>query len=237
MREGLPSVGGYVLAGGKSSRMGKDKALLELGGKPLLQHASTKLRRVCAEVSILGNDSALERFGALVRDLHPGSGPMAGIEAALLNSRHEWNVVLPVDVPFLPTALLDSWLWSVLHDPTRNIKLSMMSFGGRLHPALLIVHREIATYLTDSLERGELKLLPALRSACDAIAAKLQVGSDEVFAEMRSDEFPAPMMKAGNEGWRTLTEAQRENRSLWFANLNTPEDFAEAERHVNALDT
>ncbi len=50
-------VGGYVLAGGKSSRMGRDKALLELAGSPLLGHAVTKLRRVCVDVRVLGGQS------------------------------------------------------------------------------------------------------------------------------------------------------------------------------------
>ena len=52
-------VGGYVLAGGKSSRMGRDKALLELAGKPLVLHAVTKLRRVCADVHILSGNSGI----------------------------------------------------------------------------------------------------------------------------------------------------------------------------------
>jgi molybdenum cofactor guanylyltransferase len=237
MRDDLPPVGGYVLAGGKSSRMGSDKALLELAGKPLVLHATTKLRRLCAEVSVLGNDAALERFAPLVRDLHPGCGPMAGIEAALLSSKFDWNLVIPVDVPFLPTALLDNWLWSVLHHPIRDTKLSILSVDGYPHPALLIVHREIASYLTGSLERGEMKLLPALRSACNEIAARLKLNREQVFVEMQWD---APLVFRGNgEGdpWRGLTEAQRKNSSRWFANLNTPEEFADAERHVDALDT
>jgi molybdopterin-guanine dinucleotide biosynthesis protein A len=237
MRDGLPPVGGYVLAGGKSSRMGSDKALLELAGKPLVLHATTKLRRLCAEVSVLGNDSALSRFAPLVRDLHLGCGPLGGIEAALRNSKYEWNLVLPLDVPFLPTLLLDNWLWSVLHRPIRDIKLSMLSVDSYPHPALLIVHREIGPYLTASLERGELKLLPALRSACDEIAAKLKVKSKKVFVEMQWDDPFAPVVKGDSAPWRTPTKAQRENWSLWFANLNTPEEFAEAERHVDALDT
>ena len=79
----MPPVGGYVLAGGRSSRMGRDKALLELAGKPLVLHAVTKLRRVCAEVSVLSDNPELARYAPLVRDLHAGCGPMGGIEAAL----------------------------------------------------------------------------------------------------------------------------------------------------------
>src|SRR6185437_8626930 len=79
-------VNGYVLAGGKSSRMGRDKAMLELAGKPLVQRAVEKLRRVCAEVFVVGNRPELEAYAPVVQDLHEECGPLGGIEAALLRS-------------------------------------------------------------------------------------------------------------------------------------------------------
>jgi molybdopterin-guanine dinucleotide biosynthesis protein A len=233
----LPLVAGYVLAGGKSLRMGRDKALLALAGKPLVLHAVTKLRRLSVEVSILGNNLELEAYAPLVRDLREGCGPMAGIEAALRNSQHDWNLILPVDVPFLPTFLLDDWLWSVLHEPVREIKLSMLAVDNVPHPALLVIHREIAPYLTASLERGDFKLLPALQLAAEDIAARRRVKVEKVFVEMQWDDPWAPKADDKEESWRSPTEAQRENRSRWFANLNTPEEFAEAEEHLAALDT
>lgn len=217
--------------------MGSDKALLELAGKPLALHATTKLRRLCAEVSVLGSDSALERFAPLVRDLHPGCGPLGGIEAALRSSKYDWNLVLPVDVPFLPTFLLDNWLWSVLHKSSGDVRLSMLAVDGAPQPALLIIHREIGSYLTASLEDGEFKLLRALRSACDEIATKRQIKRESVFVEMQWNDPSAPTVTGGGEAWRTPTEAQRKNSVRWFANLNTPQEFAEAERHIDALDT
>jgi len=238
MRPGeLPPVGGYVLAGGNSSRMGRDKALLELAGKPLVLHSVTKLRRLCNEVSILGSSPELESHAPLVRDLHNGCGPMAGIEAALLSSKYDWNLILPVDVPFLPTRLLDDWLWSVLHEPIGEIKLSMLAVDDVRHPTLLIIHREIAPYLTTSLDRGDFKLFPVLRSAVEDIAARRRVKVKKVFVEMQWDDPWAPKAIAKKEAWYSPSEAQRENWHLWFANLNTPEEFAEAERHLDALDT
>ena len=236
-RGSLPPVGGYVLAGGKSSRMGRDKALLELAGKPLVLHAVTKLRRLCADVSVLSNNPELVQYGPLVRDVHGGCGPMAGIEAALLSSTHDWNLILPVDLPFLPSFYLDDWLWSVLHEPIGDIRLSMLSVDAASHPALLIIHRELAPYLTASLERGELKLLPALRAASEGIASKLKTTSKKVFVEMQWDDPYAPAANGRADAWLSATDAQRKNWSCWFANLNTPEEFAEAERHLDGLDT
>jgi molybdopterin-guanine dinucleotide biosynthesis protein A len=207
----LPPVGGYVLAGGKSSRMGRNKALLELAGKPLVLHAVRKLQRTCTAVSILGGNSELEAYAPLVRDLRNGCGPMAGIEAALRSSKYDWNLILPVDVPFLPTFLLSDWLWSVLRKPVQDVK-----------PA--------------SLERGDFKLLPALRSAAADIAAKGKVEVGKVFAEMQWDDLRTSNAVDKLESWYSGNEAQRD-WTRWFANLNTPEEFADAEQHLDALDT
>jgi hypothetical protein len=94
--------------------MGRDKAFLDLAGKPLVLHAVVKLRRVCMEVSILGDNPSLDAYAPLVRDVHPDCGPMGGMEAALLHSRYDWNLFLPVDMPFLPTAYLSGWLRQAL---------------------------------------------------------------------------------------------------------------------------
>ena len=81
-----PPISGYVLAGGRSSRMRTDKSLLLLAGKPLIQQAVTKLGRVCAEVHILSANPALAAYAPLIPDIHPGCGPIGGMEAALAHS-------------------------------------------------------------------------------------------------------------------------------------------------------
>ena len=80
-------VGGYVLAGGKSSRMGTDKALVELAGRPLIARAVEKLRQICAEVHILSSNPELEVHAPLIGDLHEDCGPIGGIEAALAQKK------------------------------------------------------------------------------------------------------------------------------------------------------
>jgi molybdopterin-guanine dinucleotide biosynthesis protein A len=94
-------VSGFVLAGGKSTRMGQDKARLHLNGRTLLEHALAALRSVCRDVAILGK---YELYGALTpvyEDIFPGCGPLGGIHAALSNSQTEYNLIIAVDTPFL----------------------------------------------------------------------------------------------------------------------------------------
>src|SRR5437868_7595891 len=96
------NVSGYVLAGGRSTRMGRDKALLELGGRPLVAWVVEKLHRVTAEVQILGDRPELEQFAPVLGDLHQGSGPLGGMETALHYLRRQWALVIPVDMPLVP---------------------------------------------------------------------------------------------------------------------------------------
>ena len=157
---------GAVLAGGKSSRMGTDKSIVQLGGVTLIERAVEILREVCTEVVILGNNPALEIYGPLVRDLHPGCGPLGGIEAALAHSRLEWNLLLPVDMPFVPTALLRSWIARVTSRP--NSRVAYFEVGERPQPGLLLIRRDVEESIRASMARGDYKLLPAIHAAAGA---------------------------------------------------------------------
>ncbi|MGD0445272.1 MAG: molybdenum cofactor guanylyltransferase [Edaphobacter sp.] len=235
----VPSeVGGYVLAGGKSSRMGRDKALLELAGKPLAFHAVTKLRRVCEDVHILSNRPELAAFAPLVEDLHEGCGPMGGLEAALAHSRHEWNLFLPVDVPFLPSGFLDFWVRGVIAD--QSARVAMFTVGGVPQPLLCLLHKDVAPFVREAMQVGKYKVFPVLEEAAVKLAERRGLILAKVFLNTQWDESREFFVKPG-EGKREFgwppTEAQQAARYLWFANVNTPDDFAEAEQHPGALDT
>jgi molybdopterin-guanine dinucleotide biosynthesis protein A len=216
-------ISGYVLAGGRSSRMGTDKSLLHLAGKPLIQHAVTKLRRVCAEVHILSSNPALAGYAPLVPDIHPDCGPIGGIEAALTHSPHDWNLILAVDVPFLPMAILRRWAATITaRDET--VRVAMFTAGGRTQPAVCLLHKQIAPSIAAAVALGEFKLLPVLEASAEVLTLKKNQPLDQLLS-IRAIDLLAE-----------ITAAQRATEHLWFANLNTREDFAQAEAHVAALD-
>ncbi|HYM07820.1 MAG TPA: molybdenum cofactor guanylyltransferase, partial [Terriglobales bacterium] len=103
---GVDSVAGFVLAGGKSSRMGQDKAFMQFGQRTLLEHALELARAATGDAWIVGSAERFASFGPLVEDIYPGRGPLAGIQAALAGSRTELNLILAVDMPFLQLDLL-----------------------------------------------------------------------------------------------------------------------------------
>ncbi len=237
-------VSGFVLAGGRSSRMGADKALLELAGKLLVEHALVKLRRICADAAILSNNGELGRFGTVVGDLHPDCGPMSGIEAALAHAKREWSLIVPVDVPFVPTMLLRSWVGMTLRHGVRDrTRIGMFEVDGVAQPTLLMIHRDMASYLTAALAEGRYKLFPVLADAVEdwAKGHGVEVSGRgrvlEKFAWTGASRFSSGAGEPRGPAWTESTPAQEAATHLYFANLNTPEDFAEAEKHLDVLDT
>lgn len=231
------SIAAYVLAGGRSSRMGQDKALLPLAGRPLVEHAVRKLRRLTEEVYILGSRPELAPFAPLVPDLRESCGPLGGIEAALTHTHHEWILLAPVDMPFLPSALLERWTQSVLKQDGARVALFVID--GVPQPTLCLLHSEIKPFIVTAVAQGRFKLYPVLEEAARALAHRHGVSWQTTLLRHAwkesavSSEF-AMLGQNGRE--ELLTPAQRSASQLWFANLNTPQEFAEAQLHLDALE-
>lgn len=105
-----PTAVGFVVAGGHSRRMGRDKALLAWGQTTLLDHAVARLRAVCAEVRLLSGEPARYAGRGLpaLADAWPDAGPLGGVLAGLdsLRGDEQAGLFLAVDVPHVPVALL-----------------------------------------------------------------------------------------------------------------------------------
>jgi molybdopterin-guanine dinucleotide biosynthesis protein A len=105
---GRCDIDGFILAGGESSRMGQDKALLEIGGLTLLERAAQLLAGVAGQVSVIGPPRAMAGMAApFVPDDFPGAGPLGGIATALRVARQPWCLVLACDLPYLTQAWLE----------------------------------------------------------------------------------------------------------------------------------
>src|SRR5579859_2029055 len=109
MKSGSENRAAWVLAGGQSSRMGSDKALLNLEGVPLILRATSAAATVCNSVSLVGDPAKYSNLGfPVVADEFEGCGPLAGIEAALRATSADWNLILACDMPRLETDILES---------------------------------------------------------------------------------------------------------------------------------
>ncbi len=100
-------VSAIVLAGGRSRRLGRNKALEAIGGQPLIRRVIDRVSQVAEDVVVVAADEAqaqalpLEDRGRVALDLHPGGGSLGGIFSGLSAARHHWAVVVACDMPFL----------------------------------------------------------------------------------------------------------------------------------------
>src|ERR1035437_7677768 len=96
------NLNGYILAGGKSSRMGTDKGLLVFNKKTIIQHVIAQLKPVVKEVIIVSNNRDYEKFGVkVIADIIKNIGPAGGIHAALSHSNTNHNFIVSCDMPFI----------------------------------------------------------------------------------------------------------------------------------------
>ncbi len=214
MDSALP-VHGFVLAGGKSARMGRDKARLPFRGQPMVGIAVAKLRSFCREVAIVGNRDDLAEYASVVPERRLDVGPGAGLEAGLIACAEPWAMFMPVDVPLVPAALLRRWAESVLDRAADGCAASFLLAGGEEQPAFCLLQRDCLPPLSCALEDGERRLLNLI-GAIEQETAKekrwlwvCKVG--DLAGDLLDMQFP---------------HVQEAN---WFRNVNTPDELLDAE--------
>jgi len=98
---------GIILAGGKSSRMQKNKAFLTVGNLQIIERIRKELREVCSDLMIVTNspEEYVDLGIKTVVDIIPRQGPLSGVHAGLVNSKHNYNLVVACDMPFISKQL------------------------------------------------------------------------------------------------------------------------------------
>jgi molybdenum cofactor guanylyltransferase len=146
-------VSAFVLAGGKSTRMGADKAFVEYEGRTLLTRALELARSVASGVWIVGSKEKFAALAPVVEDVFRHCGPLGGIHAALLGSLTELNLMLAVDMPFVPRAFLQYLITQARSAPDAVVTVPR-SDGGR-QPLCAIYRREFAVVAERALQAGQ----------------------------------------------------------------------------------
>ncbi len=204
---------GFVLAGGKSSRMGQDKALIQFAGQPLIFSSLKQLKTVAKTVRIAGNRDDLERFAPTIPDRWRDSGPLAGIHAALSASASDWNIFLPVDMPLLPTPFLQ-WMQNRVRQT--GALATLPTIAGIPQPLVAVYHRALLPGLEKSLQSGTRKTINAIFTVAEGTAGTSQpldifsVESVSASGQFASIESDLPVCQ-------------------WFRNMNTPWDIDAAQ--------
>jgi molybdenum cofactor guanylyltransferase len=145
----------FVLAGGKSTRMGSDKAFLELGGRTLLARSLDLAASIGSPVKIVGEPTKFARFSSVVEDIYHEHGPLGGIQAALASTATELNLILAVDLPFLRPEFL-KYLISRARESSAIVTVPR-ALGG-LQPLCAVYRKGFLEPAERSLRAGKNKI-------------------------------------------------------------------------------
>ncbi len=147
-----------IQAGGASSRMGTNKALIPFLGRPLIQRVIERVRPAAAEILLIANDPAPYAFLGLptLADLSPGSGPLGGLQTALAASAHPFVASVACDMPFVSASLLLAEL-DLLRTTQADVVIPETSHG--FEPLHAVYRRETCLpWVESALQAGELRL-------------------------------------------------------------------------------
>ncbi len=201
------NVRGFVLAGGGSRRFGRDKALVEFDGEPLIARLSRILQTAtAAPVRIIGDAAKYSQIGVeCIADRWPGEGPLGGIITALQASddsakRDSWSLIIGCDMPFLTS----EWLRHITERAMASraeIVVPESNYG--LEPLCACWRASAAPTLTRAFESGVRRVTEAMK------------------------QLPMEVLDAAD--WKRF-----DNFDRLFWNMNTPADYDEAMRMMKA---
>ncbi|WP_158555911.1 molybdenum cofactor guanylyltransferase [Peribacillus glennii] len=195
-----------LLAGGKSSRMGTNKAMLPMFQKASIENIATELNKIAGHVLLISNSPDEYSFLGLpmVPDQYHGMGPLGGLHAGLTASKTDTVFVSACDMPFIKAAVMEEMLGNL-----ENYDALVPEIDGQLHPLFAIYRKTCLPILTSCLEARELKMVHFL----EKLNAKI----------MKHTEFQ-------------LYTKNHKLFSYLFYNMNNPQEYEEAkkiESHFN----
>lgn len=150
---------GVLLVGGESRRMGRNKALLEAGGRTLIERNLDVLSGTCEEVLISSRDPNLYTgYGyKVVEDIIKGKGPLGGIYSVLQEAKYDNLFLAACDMPFLNQKAI-----ACLYKELGDYEAVVPCISGKIHPLHAFYHRSILPLVKKNIQESKLKLTELL---------------------------------------------------------------------------
>jgi molybdopterin-guanine dinucleotide biosynthesis protein A len=134
---------GFVLAGGASRRMGRDKALLPLGAGTMVEQIAATVRNAAGNVTIIGPIERYTHLGfPVVPDKIENCGPLGGLYTALCITKAEWNLIVACDMPHVTEAFLKRLMEAAAE--ASDADCLVPETGGKLDPLCAVYHARVA---------------------------------------------------------------------------------------------
>jgi molybdopterin-guanine dinucleotide biosynthesis protein A len=145
---------GIILAGGQSTRIGTDKAFIQINHKTLLEKAIDICEPICAEILISSDNKEHEKFGhRIIPDEFKNCGPLSGIYSCLKKSNTEWNFVISVDAAFVEPQFIP-YLINEIDDFD-----AIVPFHNKgKEPLIALYHKNGLTVMQKHLKSGNFKM-------------------------------------------------------------------------------
>ena len=138
-----------VLAGGASSRMGRDKSDLTIDGKTFLEMQIEKGEKLgISDILLSGYRGGKKYKYPIIPDRFPGKGPLGGLEACFRKAKNPCCLVLGVDVPLVPAEELAALIRQSLHSDAKAV---ILSHGGHEEPLMGVYRTDLADAMLEEI--------------------------------------------------------------------------------------
>ncbi|MEH7074563.1 molybdenum cofactor guanylyltransferase [Neobacillus drentensis] len=144
-----------ILSGGKSSRMGTNKALLKINEKTNIERIADTLSRSFNDIILVTNHPEQYEFLGvkMVKDYYPNQGPLAGVHAGLSSSNFDTNFIVACDMPFVSVELAE-----LLVTKSADYDAVIPIINGVQHPLFAVFNKRVLSGAAESIEAGRLRM-------------------------------------------------------------------------------
>jgi molybdopterin-guanine dinucleotide biosynthesis protein A len=196
----MSDVSSFITAGGRSSRMGTDKAWLELDGRPMIEHVIAAVQPVTSTVAIIANKPEYQRLGyPLFADSQSGIGPLEALRIALSNTATDRVILVACDLPFVKSALF-RFLIEASHQHQATVPIGP---DGKLEPLCAVYHRDALNVVSDLIVEGQRKIGLVFDRIATRVIAFAELahlsGADRFFANINTPEDYIRLRKLRSE--------------------------------------
>jgi molybdopterin-guanine dinucleotide biosynthesis protein A len=182
-------VSGIILSGGKSTRMGQEKGLIKLNGKPMIQHVIDHLDPICDQILISANATMYQDFGYPVfKDEINEIGPAGGIVSSLKHSKNEKNIIIACDLPFASTPFIRTLL-----DMSENYEITLPMSGPHYQPLCAVYSKEVYAVFMECINKGIYSLQSIVKAFRIQIIRQGDIKGFDLSIELRNINSPDDM--------------------------------------------
>ncbi|MFK7050292.1 putative molybdenum cofactor guanylyltransferase [Flavobacterium columnare] len=152
---------GYILAGGKSSRMGTDKGLLLLNNIPFVTHIQNVLKTICKTIQIVTNNLEYKKTGYnIIKDIIIEKGPVGGIYTALSHSKTTYTLIVSVDSPLITEKLIKEL---IVNHISQNASVTIFGTEKIEIPLVGVYNTDLKFFFEEATIHNRLKLRELLK--------------------------------------------------------------------------